>query len=109
MASRANIYIDQGTDFRFSVELFNEDNVELGISGYLFFASMRKVFNGSVIADFNVEISGNDITLLLGSVDTAQLKPGKYQYDVLMRKQSGETSKVVEGLAFVVPTMSSGV
>ena len=109
MASRANIYIDQGTDFRFSVELFNEDNIELGIGGYTFFASMRKVFNGTVIADFNIEISGNDITLILSDTDTAQLKPGKYQYDVLMRKTSGELSKVVEGLAFVVPTISSGV
>jgi hypothetical protein len=37
---------------------------------------------------------------------SGDLKPGKYEYDVLMRKPTGEISKVVEGLAIVVPTIS---
>ena len=106
MASRANIYIDQGTNFRFSVELFDNADMELVILTYTFFASMKKIYSSPVIADFTIEISGNDITLVLTDVETAALKPGKYQYDVIMRKPTGEVNKVVEGLAFVVPTMS---
>tara|TARA_R110000868_G_scaffold145474_1_gene365686 strand:- start:451 stop:777 length:327 start_codon:yes stop_codon:yes gene_type:complete len=106
MASRANIYIDQGTDFRFSVELFDATDAELGIETYDFFASMRKVYSSPIIANFNIEKSGNDITLVLTDEQTILLKPGKYQFDVMMRKTSGELSKVVEGLAFVVPTIS---
>lgn len=106
MASRANIYIDQGTDFRFSVELFNTDDGELIITTYDFFSSLRKTYSSSKIVDFTIIKSGNDIVLTLTSEQTAALKAGKYQYDVLMRKTDGEVSKVVEGLAFIVPTMS---
>jgi hypothetical protein len=107
MASRANIYIDQGTDFRFSVELFDAADDELVILTYDFFASMRKVYSTVSIIDFNIEVSGNDVTLVLTDIQTATLKPGKYQFDVIMRKTSGELSKVVEGLAFVVPSMTT--
>jgi hypothetical protein len=37
---------------------------------------------------------------------TSQLTPGKYQYDVLMKKPTGELSKIVDGLAFVVSTIT---
>jgi len=32
--------------------------------------------------------------------------PGKYQYDVIMEKTTGERSKIVEGLAIVVDTIT---
>jgi len=44
--------------------------------------------------------------LVLEAEVTANLRPGKYEYDVLMRKSSGEMSKIVEGLAIVIPTIT---
>jgi hypothetical protein len=108
MASRANIYVDQSTDFRISVGISGTDGSALPIDTYDFFASMKKMYSTSTVANFNVEkdVPNSSITLVLTDLDTASLVPGKYQYDVLMRKQSGEISKVVEGLAIVVPTIS---
>lgn len=107
MASRANIYIDQGSDFRISFDLFDADDQELGISTYDFFSSMKKMYSELSVADFDIEKSANnDVTLLLDADVTSSLKPGKYQYDVLMRKTTGEMSKIVEGLAFVVSTVT---
>jgi len=107
MASRANIYIDQGSDFRISFDLFDADDQELGIATYDFFSSMKKMYSELSVADFDIEKSANnDVTLLLDADVTSSLKPGKYQYDVLMRKTTGEMSKIVEGLAFVVSTVT---
>lgn len=106
MASRANIYIDQGTDFRIVLELFDADDQELTISTYKFYSSIKKIYSSTKIADFTIEKANNDITLTLTDRQTAELKPGKYQYDVIMEKTTGERSKIAEGLAFVVDTIT---
>lgn len=108
MASRSNIYIDQGADFRITLELFDGDDDELvvGNGGYNFYASMRKFYSSAVAANFTIEAANNDVTLVMTANTSGDLTPGKYEYDVLMRKPTGEISKVVEGLAIVVPTIS---
>lgn len=106
MASRSNIYIDQGADFRITLELFDADDDELIIDTYSFYADMKKFYSSTKAADFTIEKANNDITLTLTANTTGDLKPGKYEYDVLMRKPTGEISKVVEGLAIVVPTIT---
>lgn len=109
MASRANIYIDKGCDFRTSIELFNEVGEEYSdatVDVYNFYSSIRKVYSSQGLVDFNIEKSNNDITLVLSDQQTDTLKPGKYQYDVIMQKTTGELSKIVEGLAIVVDTIT---
>tara|TARA_B110000285_G_C15052910_1_gene577990 strand:- start:165 stop:503 length:339 start_codon:yes stop_codon:yes gene_type:complete len=109
MASRANIYIDKGCDFRTAIELFNESGTEYSesdIAVYNFYSSIKKVYSDSSLVNFTIETSNNDITLVLTDTQTDLIKPGKYQYDVIMQKQTGERSKIVEGLAFVVDTVT---
>jgi hypothetical protein len=108
MASRSNIYIDQGADFRITLELFDGDDDELvvGDGGYSFYSSMRKFYTETNAASFTIEVANNDVTLVMSANTSGDLKPGKYEYDVLMKKPTGEISKVVEGLAIVVPTIS---
>jgi len=109
MASRANIYIDKGTDFRTAIELFNDEGAEYTdtvIDVYNFYSSIKKVYSDDPIVNFTIEKANNDITLVLTDQQTGTLKPGKYQYDVIMQKQTGELSKIVEGLAIVVDTVT---
>ena len=106
MSSQLNIYVDKGTDFRLTVELFDDNDLDLPIANYSFFGDLRKLYSTKRAAEFEFEKSDNDITLILDSDTTSQLTPGKYQYDVLMKKPTGELSKIVEGLAFVVSTIT---
>lgn len=110
MASRANIYIDKGTDFRTAIELFNDEGAEYSevqMAVYNFYSSIKRIYSDSTsVVDFTIEKANNDITLVLTDQQTAALKPGKYQYDVIMQKQTGELSKIVEGLAIVVDTIT---
>jgi hypothetical protein len=106
MSSQLNIYIDKGTDFRLTVELFDEDDLDLPISNYEFFGDIRKLYSTKRAAEFEFQKSDNDITLILGSDSTSQLAPGKYQYDIIMKKPTGELSKIINGLAFVVSTIT---
>ncbi len=106
MSTKVNLYADQGTDSRTTIELFDGDNDELGISTYTFFSDIRKVYSETKKASFDIETANNDVTLVLSANTTSNLTPGKYQYDVLMRKQSGELSKIVDGTIFILPTMT---
>jgi hypothetical protein len=106
MSSQLNIYIDKGTDFRLTVELFDEDDLDLPISNYEFFGDIRKLYSTKRAAEFEFQKSDNDITLILSSDSTSQLAPGKYQYDIIMKKPTGELSKIINGLAFVVSTIT---
>ena len=106
MSSRANIYIDQGTSFQLTLELFDADDDELNVEYMTFYSGIRKFYSESNLASFNHTQANNDLILELTANTTATFTPGKYEYDVLMKKQSGEISKVVEGLAFVVSTIS---
>lgn len=106
MGSRVNFYIDQGTDFRISFDLFDEDDDELVLSTYSFYADLKKMYATTKAADFVIETANNDVTIKLSANTTSDLDPGKYTYDVLMRKPTGEMSKLVEGLATVIPTIT---
>jgi hypothetical protein len=106
MSSQLNIYIDKGTDFRLTVELFDEDDLDLPISNYEFFGDLRKLYSTKRAAEFEFQKSDNDITLILSADSTSQLAPGKYQYDIIMKKPTGELSKIINGLAFVVSTIT---
>ena len=106
MSSQLNIYIDKGTDYRLTVELFDDDDLDLPIANYTFYGDLRKLYSTKRAAEFTFEKSDNDITIILDADTTSQLTPGKYQYDVLMKKPTGELSKIVEGLAFVVSTIT---
>lgn len=106
MSSQLNIYIDKGTDFRLTVELFDEDELDLPISNYEFFGDIRKIYSNKRAAEFQFQKTDNDITLILDADSTRQLLPGKYQYDIIMKKPTGELSKIINGLAFVVSTIT---
>jgi hypothetical protein len=106
MSSQLNIYIDKGTDFRLTVELFDEDDLDLPISNYEFFGDIRKIYSNKRAAEFEFQKSSNDITLILGADSTSQLAPGKYQFDIIMKKPTGELSKIINGLAFVISTIT---
>jgi uncharacterized membrane protein len=86
--------------------MFDGDDDDLVINTFSFFADLRKMYSSKRAAEFVVEKNENDITLVLEADVTANLRPGKYEYDVLMRKSSGEMSKIVEGLAIVIPTIT---
>lgn len=106
MSSQLNIYIDQSTDFRLTVELFDDDDLDLPIANYNFYGDIKKLYSEKRTAEFEFEKSGNDITLVLDADVTAQLKPGKYSYDVIMKKPTGELSKILNGIAFVISTIT---
>jgi hypothetical protein len=110
MTTRANLYVDQGVDFLIALELETDDGEEFPITDQQFFCQVRKVYSTTVQfeAELEVVVNGvtNELNLFVKPEDTRNVKPGKYQYDLIMRKFSGDTIKLLEGLMFVLPTIT---
>lgn len=110
MTTRANLYVDQGTSFSVSLDLTTNDGDEIILSDQSFYCGVKKLYSSSTLFTANVSIEVgdpvNDVTLIIQSDQTKDLVPGKYQYDVLMLN-SGTVSKLLEGLIFIVPTVTT--
>jgi len=106
MAIKANITIDQGTDFEATIDLSDVDGNPYDLTGHLVASQMRKNYaSSSPAATFvtsNNQAAGQ-ITLSLDRQYTNQLEPGRYLYDVEITSSANTTTRVVEGTVVVTP------
>ena len=105
MAIKANIVIDQGTDFSATIDLSDATGTPYDLSGYSASAQMRKNYASSTAVDFTVAISiaSSQIILSLPKSITNTLTPGRYMYDVEITSDADTTTRVVEGIATITP------
>jgi hypothetical protein len=103
----SNLQIDQNTDFNqvFTLE-DGQSNSVLNLTGYTFKSQMRKHPTATTgITTFTASIYGSaangQIQLGLTTSQTANLKDGRYVYDVVMTNTLGQMSRVIEGMVLV--------
>ena len=105
MAVKANIVIDQGTDWTITIDVTDNTGGTYDLSGHTVAAQMRKNYATSTAITFGAShnSSNGQITLSLPSETTVDITPGRYLYDVEMRDSSNNVSRVIEGIATVTP------
>lgn len=109
MAIKANLVIDQGTDFSAAINIEDDDGAVFSLIGYTAAAQMRKNYASSTATDFDVEIDSQvegQINLSMNNSVTSALEPGRYLYDVEINSSSGVITRVVEGIVTVTPGMT---
>jgi len=109
MTTRANLYVDQGIDFLLRLQITLDENTTEGLA---FYSSARKVYSSAKLFDASVTIQENgggetvDLDIFIGAEKTADLEPGKYQYDVIYTNQNGNVKKLLEGTVHIIPTIT---
>lgn len=105
MATKANLKIDQGTDYLTSVTLTDDDGDAISLTGYTGAGQIRKYYTSSTAVDFNVIIEANTgvVTLQLTSEQTNNIEAGRYVYDVELTDAANVVSRVLEGIVTVTP------
>jgi hypothetical protein len=110
MTTRANLYVDQGTDFAIVLDLFDAEGQDFSISDQIFRCEVRKMYSSYKSFDATLEVIDdtliNNIELVIPASATADKKPGKYQYDLIMF-DGLQTTKLLEGVLFLLPTITS--
>jgi hypothetical protein len=108
MAIKANLIIDQGTTFSTSVDVTDENDLPIDLTGYTGTAQIRKHYSSSNSTPFAVGIDGPDgtVTLNLTAAQTGALTAGRYVYDVELTNSSNVISRIVEGIVTVTPQVT---
>jgi hypothetical protein len=111
MTAYVELYMDQGSTFNNVINI-NDDvtNAALNISGYSVVSQMRRsYYSANVSANIVCTItdaSEGEITLSLSAANTANLKPGRYLFDVKSTDTQNVTSRIVEGIITVTGQVS---
>lgn len=98
-----NIIVEQGTDYEEVFTVNNPDGSPLDLTGYTGVAKIRKFSESSTSTSFNVGIvsTAGQVVVSLANTVTAELKAGRYYYDVFAISSQGKKSKVVDGMVLV--------
>ena len=101
----SNIVINTNEDFTQTFTLQSAaDKTALNLTDYTVSSQMRKHAGSSTATDFTASIvspaTSGKVSIALTATDTANLKEGRYVYDIVIEKNSAKT-KVVEGMVVV--------
>lgn len=106
MAAKANLKIDQGSDYATSITLTTDDGTPVYLFDYTGKAQIRKYYTSTTAVDFDVDIEANTgvVTLSLDANTSNNMDFGRYVYDVeLTDGYTGLISRVLEGIVTIKP------
>lgn len=106
MAVKSNINIDQGSDFRVTVNVTDANNSPIVLTGYTGKAQFRKHYTSLTSYDFGVVVANGAVTLSLSSSNSNSISPGRYVYDCELTSTTGVKSRIVEGIVTVKPQVT---
>jgi hypothetical protein len=109
MATVANIFIDQGSDYSNIVTVTASNGQPLNLTGFTVASQIRKSFSSSVAYNFTASIlsaSLGRVRLQLTSTQSEAIPPGRYLYDVEVTSSTGSKTRVVEGIATITPQIT---
>lgn len=102
--------LDQGTTFETSVSLANDDQTAINVTGYSFSSQIRKsYYSTNAVANLTVTVvdaSTGNVKLSMTAANTANVKAGRYLYDLLMTDTGGVKTRVIEGVITVTPQVT---
>jgi len=106
----AELTLDQGTTFETTIDLTSDDGTALNVTNCVFTSQIRKsYYSSNATANLVVTITNaanGNVKMSLAAANTANIKAGRYLYDLKMTTPGGVTSRVVEGIITVTPQVS---
>lgn len=111
MASYAELIVDQGSSFS-TILTLNDDttNQPINVSGYSINANIKKSYystnNTAVFSSTINDPENGNVTISLSSTASANIKAGRYVYDVKVTSPGNIVTRIVEGIVTVTPRVS---
>lgn len=108
MASVNNLYIDQGTNFSATIQVFDDDGDPFNLTGFTPSGQIRRNYATNTIAANLVtsvpNAANGQINIALTYDKTNALKAGRYVYDVeIYNSTSNVIYRAAEGIVVVYP------
>jgi len=110
MALYAELTIDQGATFSSSMDLTNDDGTPIDVTNYSFVCQIRKsYYSSNATANLTVTVvdaANGNVTLGMDAANTANIRAGRYLYDLKMTRDDSSVIRVLEGIVTITPQVS---
>lgn len=109
MATNANIFLDQGSDFSAIVTLNNQDGTPIVLTNATVASQFRKSYTSSTATNFTVTIYNaiqGKIRMQLSAAASSAIVAGRYLYDVEVVFPTGEKKRALEGIVVINPEIT---
>jgi hypothetical protein len=112
MGAKANIVIDQGSDFSSTITVTDDAGDAVDLTGYTASGQMRKHYTSDTVYNFTTSFgsprTSGALTISMSRVMTANIEAGRYVYDVEITSAANTRSRLVEGLVTITPEVTRG-
>ena len=111
-ATYLDLYVDQGTDFSYLLNVENPDGTFVNLTSYVYTGQVKmSQFANTQLVNANlfctaVNVSNGQLNIALDAANTANLAAGEYFYDVLQKAPNNQVIKFMTGLFIVNPTIT---
>lgn len=109
MAAFTEIIIEQGASFSTTINVEDAYNNPVDLLDYTPSSQMRKSYYSSTSYEITAavtDVAQGEITLSMTAANTALLTPGRYVYDLIIDDGANTITRVVEGIATVLPSVT---
>jgi hypothetical protein len=111
MAAYVELFMDQGATFNNVINLTDDfTNTPINLTSYSITSQLRRSYY-SANASANlictiVNAPSGEVALFLSAANTANLKPGRYLFDVKTTDSYNVTNRILEGIVTVTPQIT---
>jgi ribosomal protein S1 len=108
--SYAELTVDQGSTFESTIDLVTDDGAVINVAGYVFTGQIRKsYYSTNPTANLTLSImdaANGNVKVSISAANTANIKAGRYLYDIKMRDTSNTVTRLVEGVITITPQVT---
>jgi ribosomal protein S1 len=108
--SYAELTVDQGSTFESTIDLVSDDGAVINVAGYVFTGQIRKsYYSTNPTANLTLSIvdaANGNVKVSITAANTANIKAGRYLYDIKMRDTSNTVTRLVEGVITITPQVT---
>lgn len=108
--SYAELTVDQGSTFESTIDLVTDDGAVINVAGYVFSGQIRKsYYSSNATANLTmtiVDAANGNVKVSLSAANTANIKAGRYLYDIKMTDTSNIVTRLVEGIITITPQVT---
>jgi hypothetical protein len=109
LAEFVELQIEAGATFSTEITVNDATGQALNLSNYLTRSQMRKSYYSTTSTDFTLTVIDADngiIKMAMDAPTTANLRAGRYVYDVEIESDDGTISRIFEGIVTVLPNVT---
>ncbi len=107
MAQKANLVIDQGSDFSTTIDITDEDGNAIDLSTFTSAGQIRKHYTSLTAVSFSTSGTASGIlTISLVANTSNEMEAGRYVYDIELTSNTGSVTRVLEGILTITPSVT---